>query len=249
VKKTIAFLVACVLCLTTFAFSASAAVSPDTYAGSPQNIISVGSIYKGRSFLHVSDKYQAATYISLGEKYEPIFNPPVPFIKYQARLFNSKGELQLASTPIVSITDRCPTATTGFWEGDGAFSRGWTWLKDFDGNITEHPLPGTQMVYMGRSADEGNRILKSFETTLDNNHQYQVNQFGESYGLAVLVDIVGEEPDLIAAVGINGTDGYVRAEELSDYYDVSSDEVVFIPLYDVDGNEIDTFALNSMKEG
>ena len=87
----------------------------------------------------------------------------------------------------------------------------------------------------------------TLETTLDGNNQYPINQLGESYGLAILADIVGEEPDLIAAVGIDGNEGYVRAEELSADYDVQPDEVVLIPLYDVNGVEIGSFALNSMK--
>lgn len=247
-KKLIALLSVFALCLTSLVFSVSAAVYPDTYASTAQEIISIGSIYKGYSFLFVTDKYQAATDITMVQKYEPVFNPPIPYIKYQARLFNSTGKLQLASTTIGSITDRCPMATTGFWEGDGAFSRGWTWVKDFEDNETQRPLAPTQTVYLGRSASEGDSILASLETSLDDNNQYPVNQFGESYGLAVLADIVGEEPDLIAAVGMDGITGYVRAEELSSYYDVQPDEVVLIPLYDVNGIEIGSFALNSMKD-
>ena len=62
------------------------------------------------------------------------------------------------------------------------------------------------------------------------------------------MDIVGEEPDLILAVGEDGVEGFVRAEELCADYDVLPDEVVLIPLYDVNGVEIGSFALNSMKE-
>lgn len=77
---------------------------------------------------------------------------------------------------------------------------------------------------------------------------HPVNQYGESYGPCVLADIVGEEPDLILAVGEDGVEGFVRAEELCADYDVLPDEVVLIPLYDVNGVEIGSFALNSMKE-
>lgn len=84
--------------------------------------------------------------------------------------------------------------------------------------------------------------------SLDDNCQYPVNQYGESYGPCVLADIVGEEPDLILAVGEDGVEGFVRAEELCADYDVLPDEVVLIPLYDVNGVKIGSFALNSMKE-
>ena len=248
-KKFIKTLMTCALSLTMFAFLISAARSPDTYASTAEDVISLGSIYKGYSFLFVTDKYQAATDITLVQKYEPIFNPPIPYIRYQARLFNSTGKLQLASTPIAGVMGKCPRATTGYWEGDGAFSRGWTWVKDLEDNEKQRPLPATRTIYMGRSSSEGDCILASLETTLDGNNQYPINQLGESYGLAILADIVGEEPDLIAAVGIDGNEGYVRAEELSADYDVQPDEVVLIPLYDVNGVEVGSFALNCMKEG
>lgn len=248
-KKFISALTTCALCLAMFTCLVSAAKSPEMYTSKPQPVVSVGSLYKGYSILYVSDKFWAATDITMTEQYEPIFNPPIPYIRYQARLFNSTGRLQLASSVVYSYTDNCPRAITGFWEGDRAFSRGWTWVKDFEDNEEQRPLYATQTVYMGRSASEGSRILASLETSLDDNNQYPVNQVGESYGLAVLADIVGEEPDLIAAVGVDGNEGYVRAEELSADYDVQPDEVVLIPLYDVNGVEIGSFALNSMKEG
>ena len=74
----------------------------------------------------------------------------------------------------------------------------------------------------------------------------------ESYGKnndVLIQEIHRQKPDLIAAVGVDGNEGYVRAEELSADYDVQPDEIVLIPLYDVDGVEIDSFALNSMKKG
>ena len=49
-------------------------------------------------------------------------------------------------------------------------------------------------------------------------------------------------------MGEDGVEGFVRAEELCADYDVLPDEVVLIPLYDVNGVEIGSFALNSMKE-
>lgn len=114
------------------------------------------------------------------------------------------------------------------------------------GNDAEKDTAGCRAFHR-KSIVIGDCILASLETTLDGNNQYPINQLGESYGLAILADIVGEEPDLIAAVGIDGNEGYVRAEGLSADYDVQPDEVVLIPLYDVNGVEIGSFALNSMK--
>ena len=53
---------------------------------------------------------------------------------------------------------------------------------------------------------------------------------------------------MILAVGEDGVEGFVRAEELCADYDVLPDEVVLIPFYDVNGVKIGSFALNSMKE-
>lgn len=247
-KKYITLLAACALCLSMITFGASAARTPDIYGTSGQEIISAGSLYKGYSFLYVTDKYQAVTDIALIKLYKPIFNPPIPYLKYQARLFNSTGKLQLASTAMAYLNGQLPVAKTRLWEGDGAFSRGWTWIKDLEDNVAERPLAGTQTVYLGRSSSEGDHIMAVLKNSLDSNNQYPVNQLGESYGLAVLADIVGEEPDLIAAVGVDGNDGYVRADELSAEYDVEPNEEVLIPLYDMNGVEIGSFALNSMKE-
>ncbi|MCI8688669.1 MAG: hypothetical protein HFF57_10280 [Lawsonibacter sp.] len=71
---------------------------------------------------------------------------------------------------------------------------------------------------------------------------------GETYGSSMLAGIVGKEPDLISAVGVDGIEGFVRPEELCADYGVQPDEIVLIPLYDANGVEISSFALNSMKE-
>ena len=56
-KKFIKTLMTCALSLTMFAFLISAARSPDTYASTAEDVISLGSIYKGYSFLFVSGCY------------------------------------------------------------------------------------------------------------------------------------------------------------------------------------------------
>lgn len=77
--------------------------------------------------------------------------------------------------------------------------------------------------------------------------KYKLNQSGESYGSGLSEFTVGEEPDLISAIGTNGKDGYVRANDLSPKISTIEEalnqanrngEVRTIPLYDVDGKTV-----------
>ncbi|WP_422446433.1 M56 family metallopeptidase [Thermoanaerobacterium sp. DL9XJH110] len=79
------------------------------------------------------------------------------------------------------------------------------------------------------------------------NYQYQVNEYGETYGSNEYADIVGEEPDLVAAIGIDGTHGYVRFSDLEPFPPPRTPEeavaqnnpgVRIIPLYDKDGRTV-----------
>lgn len=79
--------------------------------------------------------------------------------------------------------------------------------------------------------------MENLIATLDEDGQYPVNANGESYGSTLLFDIVGEEPDLIQAEGMDGTEGYVRKTELYADYNLGSEDIL-IPLYDINGTEI-----------
>nr|WP_281054652.1 M56 family metallopeptidase [Thermosediminibacter oceani] len=78
------------------------------------------------------------------------------------------------------------------------------------------------------------------------NYQYQVNEYGETYGPAIYAEFLGEEPDLIAAIGIDGTFGYVRSSDLKTPDPRTPEEAVaqnklgarLIPLYDKDGRTV-----------
>ena len=80
--------------------------------------------------------------------------------------------------------------------------------------------------------------------------EYQINSLGETYGSALSAYTIGEEPELIAAIGVDGTEGYVKACDLSPEY-FSPEEMVNnsmvtreIPLYDSEGNTIGSFMVN-----
>jgi hypothetical protein len=79
------------------------------------------------------------------------------------------------------------------------------------------------------------------------NYRYQVNKYGETYGPSIYAEILGEEPDLIAATGIDGTHGYVRFSDLEPFPPPRTPEeavaqnnpgVRMIPLYDKDGRTV-----------
>lgn len=90
------------------------------------------------------------------------------------------------------------------------------------------------------------------EETLTENGAYPVNAQGQTYGSAELSRIVGCEPDLLAAVGIDGVEGYIlRTDvrpELNTFKEIDAYQKAMasrtdctIPLYDAEGNEIGRF--------
>jgi len=81
---------------------------------------------------------------------------------------------------------------------------------------------------------------------------YPRNSSGETYGSNSLADIVGYEPDLSAAVGVDGTVGYIRAEDENPVINSPEEALAYmevyepnrvIPLYDFEGNMISVFII------
>lgn len=84
------------------------------------------------------------------------------------------------------------------------------------------------------------------------NLDYEKNDRNETYGSGLLAELLGVEPDYIAAIGINGVRGYVRADELYTIPSSPKDAALMmqqdrenkiIPLYDINGNVIDGFVV------
>lgn len=65
----------------------------------------------------------------------------------------------------------------------------------------------------------------------NDNIQYETNENGETYGLGCYEEELGELPDLIKAIGIDGIVGYVRQTDLNE-------DAQTIPLYDKDGQTV-----------
>lgn len=86
---------------------------------------------------------------------------------------------------------------------------------------------------------------------------YPTNANGETYGSYLDRNTVGRAPDLIAAVGANGAEGYLRlndiAPELSTLeeirqYQAQVDADPTIPLYDLDGKVIGSFVRGTTQD-
>lgn len=79
---------------------------------------------------------------------------------------------------------------------------------------------------------------------------YQKNENGETYGSSLNARPQDKLPDLISAVGVDGTSGYVRASDLFGAMPKTPEEALAqqskrkvgeirkIPLYDVDGKTV-----------
>lgn len=89
-------------------------------------------------------------------------------------------------------------------------------------------------------------------TTQPKLEKIKVNSSGETYGPTLSFDDPNDpdgEPDLVSAIGIDGTQGYVRSADLNQGVAKSPEEAVklmksrslqdrFIPLYDLEGETI-----------
>lgn len=90
-----------------------------------------------------------------------------------------------------------------------------------------------------------NTTLASQSTT--NIINYQINENGETYGSGLYSDVLGKEPDLISAYGIDGTFGYVRAKDFDSNANTPEKAIEQqnmnkgsrkIPLYEKDGKTV-----------
>lgn len=92
----------------------------------------------------------------------------------------------------------------------------------------------------------------SIEQTSLVNGNFPKNIHGETYGNGLMAIEVGQEPDLMAAIGTDGQKGYVRTSELDSSaacqtpeealaWQLSQPNSYYVPLYDFQGNVIGSF--------
>ena len=87
-------------------------------------------------------------------------------------------------------------------------------------------------------------VFSSISFAYSTDQDFKINQFGQTYGTIIQADQFGYEPDLIAAIGTNGEEGYIKYED-ENIIPNSPDEALalqekykngrYIPLYKKDG--------------
>ena len=93
------------------------------------------------------------------------------------------------------------------------------------------------------------------------NGEYPKTADGKTYGPSMLYKVVGEEPDLILVEGDNGKEGFITAEdrdptahlktpeEVVEYFKTHPSGERTVPVYDLEGNVIDTFTFHTGEVG
>lgn len=165
------------------------------------------------------------------------------YVKYEDV---KKPEIKNPSEAVSYMQDRQETYTVPLYdlqeEVIGEFEIGCA--MDVTGYSLEE---AKEMVNLGERAGS---VLSVEQTSLINGN-FPKNVRGETYGTALMAEVVGEMPDLQAAIGTNDQEGYVRTSDLSHpkfetpqdalEWQKTQPDSYYIPLYDFQGNEIGSF--------
>lgn len=165
------------------------------------------------------------------------------YVKYEDV---KKPEIKNPSEAVSYMQDRLETYTVPLYdlqeEVIGEFEIGCA--MDVTGYSLEE---AKEMVNLGERAGS---VLSVEQTSLINGN-FPKNVRGETYGTALMAEVVGEMPDLQAAIGTNDQEGYVRTSDLSHpkfetpqdalEWQKTQPDSYYIPLYDFQGNEIGSF--------
>ena len=124
---------------------------------------------------------------------------------------------------------------------------------EYDSSISRYYGTGncSYTAYSALNLGERAGSVLSVEQTSLINGNFPKNVRGETYGTALMAEVVGEMPDLQAAIGTNDQEGYVRTSDLSHpkfetpqdalEWQKTQPDSYYIPLYDFQGNEIGSF--------
>ena len=178
------------------------------------------------------------------------------FVGANAFLYWSTGQLKQTSGRIFnnvsSPTIQVYTSTTsyGTYYASGLV---WFYTGNTQNGVPEYNVYHTESTplqsYYSSKSNSPESIVKLEEIQ---NQGYSVNAKGETYGSGLCAGIIGEYPDLMSAVGINGKSGYVRFSDIN-YQPTSIEDAIehstnltetYVPLYDVEGNRIDWFIVS-----
>lgn len=173
-------------------------------------------------------------------------NVPIGYMGAKAVIYDSSGNLKASSSwqynnkscNEINVYTKSLTKNNKYYYGQGK-------ARAYNGNGYN-----TYTLYKSPNAKL---------TSSEDDAYYEVNENGETYGLGIYESIIGEEPDLIAAIGIDGTFGYVKSSDFEIDNDnnkeaaamsISDKEtsIKFINLYDSEGNAIGKFKVETHIE-
>ncbi len=175
-------------------------------------------------------------------------NVPAGYMGGQARLYNTSGILKastamqyndVSSSGLYVYSSRIRDTGTYYAQSKAAFYTG-----NGYNSYTGFKSPNLSIV----SAKSASTTTNS-EVINDLMLQtvYAKNSNGETYGSAISEYTIGVEPDLINAVGTNGVEGYVRADDLNPNVSSIAEAIKLtgksgsnrkITLYDADGTTV-----------
>lgn len=155
-------------------------------------------------------------------------------IELDSGVIDSSSYIHFAETPITRFYGELKAGGRFIFE-----------YNDGTGDTAQGNFPEAKVNYNPvRAIEEEKHIVTS----------YPVNQVGQTYGSYLDCQTAGGPPDLISAIGVNGTYGYVSRDDFSPEFSsvkeakMWQDEVDknnLIPLYDQEGNVIGQYALGT----
>lgn len=152
--------------------------------------------------------------------------PSSNYVEIVALLCNSSGRTLQTDRTTGGSSRLVFKSTSGYAGSDAYGAKGYAYY----GGVA-HTIPGVDK-YGG--AFTRARVMAA---GLGSVNGYSVNSHGRTYGSTMLADVVGYEPDLISAVGVDGVEGYILYEDVCP----ATYRAGEIPLYDQEGIVIGTF--------
>lgn len=183
--------------------------------------------------------------------YDPVLSPAV----------GTNGKLGYIRESEVNAIERLPAAEcpheyqVNLYDTDGTTVLG-KFPVSCGGHLTEIPgmtIEEAKNIIAEGSADTPNAPSPSVEQTSLVNGDFPRNSHGETYGNGLMAQELGREPELLAAIGSDGQEGYVRTSDTAHpnfqtsqeafEWQLSQPASYSIPLYDFEGNEIGSFLI------
>ena len=244
-RRTTAMMLAAAMVCATAAFATS-------YESDYADVTAGSKAYQVQSILYQDSTrtFRASTWVETKDSSKV----PANYIGVKAELMSDDTGDAIATTAwkYNSTTDYFMYAVTPkTTSSDLVYSRGQ--YKLYTGT-THKTGYAPETTYVGSSR----MIPKNILSTLNADGTYPKTASGLTYGSARLAEVVGMEPDLIAARGSDGTRGYVKNVDLNPNICCDTDYQRYlaeldandwkIPLYDQEGNVIGAFEISKSEE-